>query len=76
MYTVYIYITINNNTMKATKTAQELQVGDSFISKGSKMTLARIKAVNEDSIVMFVLQHVMSSYTTVTIKKSEIVSSF
>jgi len=60
--------------MKATMKAQDLKVGDSFISKGSKMTLARVKSVNEDSVVMFVLQHIMSSYTTVTIKKSEIVN--
>lgn len=62
--------------MKATKTAQELQVGDSFVCKGSRMTVGRVKWTTEDSITLYVLQHIMSSYTTVTIKKSEIVTSF
>lgn len=59
----------------ATIKAEDLQVGFTFVSKGSKMTVARIKSVNEDSITFFVLQHIMSSYTTVTIAKSEIVYS-
>ena len=61
--------------MKAQIKAQDLQVGFTFVSKGSKMTVARIKQVCEDKITFFVFQHIMNSYTTVTINKSEIVYS-
>lgn len=73
----YIYIHLNETTMTtATKKAKDLQVGDSFISRGSKMKVARIKSSNETSVNLFCLSYIMSSYITVIMPANEDVFSF
>jgi hypothetical protein len=60
----------------STKKAQDLQVGDTFISKGAKMKVARIKSSNETSVNLFCLAYIFSSYITVIIPAKEEVVIF
>lgn len=49
---------------------QDLKVGDVFISRGSKLTVARIKSSDETTINLFCLNHLLSSYISIKFIKS------
>jgi len=52
---------------------EDLKDGNYFISKGSKMVFSQIRRQTETTITVFVLQCLLSSYTTVTFNKGQIV---
>lgn len=55
--------------MTRTVKISDLKVGDTFISKGSKLTLARVKGETETTRNLFCLQHIMSSYSSFVANK-------
>lgn len=50
---------------------EDLNEGNYFISKGSKMVFSQIRRQTENTITVFVLQCLVSSYITVTFNKGQ-----
>lgn len=50
---------------------QEVKEGNYFISKGSKMVFSQIRKETDTHISVYVMQCIMSSYTTVTFPKNQ-----
>lgn len=50
---------------------QDVREGNYFISKGSKMIFSQIRKETDTHITVYVLQCIMSSYTTIMFAKNE-----